>query len=121
LGSDPGGFVAMNIGILCFIRIASDILCHVKKYEGEDFCTKTGKEIAELTFSFLEPICNYINGFDAKKIDQFRKYGTNPSGVEQGVREFQREIHNSFKAFDPEGLQFSGPFGQDNNPLSLRW
>ena len=105
LGSDPGGFVAMNIGILCFIRVSSDILGHIKAYEGEEFNGKSGKEMAEMTFPFLIPIFDYINSFDAKQIDRFRKYGSNPSGVEQGVREFQREIHNSFKSFDPEGLQ----------------
>ena len=104
LGSAPGGFVAMNIGILCFIRIASDILGFIKKYEGEDYSTKNGKEIAELTFRYLEPVFNYVNGFNAMKIDQFRKYGTNPAGVESGVREFQREIHNTFSDFEPEGL-----------------
>ena len=105
LGSSPGGFVAMNIGILCFIRIASDILEFIKRYEGEDFSMNNGKEIAELTFRYLDPIFTYINGFNAIKINQFRKYGTNPSGVESGVREFQREVHNAFKDFNPEGLQ----------------
>lgn len=105
LGSDPGGFIAMNIGILCFIRIASEILTHIKSKEGVDFSVKSGKEIAQMTFSFLVPVIDYVNSFDFKKIDQFRKYGTNPTGVETGVREFQREIHNSFKPFDPEGLQ----------------
>lgn len=105
LGNNPGGFVAMNIGILCFIRIASDLLGFIKKYECEGYSTKDGKEIAELTFRYLEPVFTYINGFNATKIDQFRKYGTNPSGVETGVREFQREIHNTFTDFEPEGLQ----------------
>lgn len=105
LGNEPGGFVAMNIGILCFIRTASDLLGFIKKYEGEDYSTKNGTEIAELTFRYLAPVFAYVNAFDAKKIDQFRKYGTNPSGVETGVREFQREIHNVYKDFDPDGLQ----------------
>lgn len=105
LGNDPGGFVAMNIGILCFIRTASDLLSFIKKYEGEDFSTKNGAKIAELTFRYLAPVFAYVNAFDAQKIDQFRKYGTNPSGVETGVREFQREIHNVYKDFDPDGLQ----------------
>jgi len=105
LGSEPGGFVAMNIGILCFIRIANDLLTFVKKYEGADFFAMDGKAIAETTFMYLEPVFTFINGFDAQKIDQFRKYGTNPTGVENGVREFQREIHGTYKDFDPEGLQ----------------
>jgi len=105
LGSGPGGFVAMNIGIVCFIRIASDILDHIKNYESEDFSSKSGKDIAELTFLYLEPIFKYINSFESQKIDQFRKYGTNPSALENGVREFQREVHNQFNNFDPEGLQ----------------
>jgi DNA sulfur modification protein DndB len=105
LGRDPGGFVAMNIGILCFIRISSDLLAFIKKYEGVDYTTKDGKEIAEATFMYLEPVFAYINGLDAQQIDQFRKYGSNASGVETGVRKFQREIHCTFKDFDPEGLQ----------------
>jgi DNA sulfur modification protein DndB len=105
LGSEPGGFVAMNIGILCFIRMAGDLLNFVKKYEAADFAAMDGKAIAEATFLYLEPVFSYINGFDAQRIDQFRKYGSNPSGVENGVREFQKEIHNIYKDFDPEGLQ----------------
>jgi DNA sulfur modification protein DndB len=105
LGSDPGGFVSMNIGILCFIRIASDLLALVKKCEGSDFTKMDGKSIAEATLMYLEPVFSYIQSFDAQKIDQFRKYGTNPSGVENGVREFQKEIHKIYKDFDPDGLQ----------------
>lgn len=105
LGNAPGGFITMNIGIVCFMRIASDILDYIKKYEGEDFSTKNGKDIAELTFHYIEPIFQYISTLTPHKIDQFRKYGSNPSGVESGVREFQQIIHNKFKEFDPEGLQ----------------
>jgi DNA sulfur modification protein DndB len=105
LGNATGGFVAMNIGIICFIRIGSDILDYIKKYECEDYSMKNGKEIAELTFRYLEPVFEYINYFDTQKIDQFRKYGTNPSGVENGIREFQREICNRFTNFAPDGLQ----------------
>jgi len=105
LGSEPGGFVAMNIGILCFIRIASDLLGFIKNNWGEDYSKKNGKEIAELIFDYLEPVFEHINAFDNHKIDQFRKHGTNPSGVESAVREFQSAIHDKFKEFDPEGLQ----------------
>lgn len=105
LGSAPGGFVAMNIGVLCFTRIASDVLDHIKKYEHEDFSTKTGKEMAELTFRYIEPIIECIKTtFDTQRIAQFRKHGTNAAGVEYAVREFQREIHNRFTDFAPEGL-----------------
>lgn len=105
LGFGPGGFVAMNIGMVCFIRIASDMLTFIKQYEGEEYSSKSGKEIAELTFRYLEPVFTYINNFELTKVTQFRNYGSNPKGVENGVREFQQEIHNTFKAFDPEGLQ----------------
>lgn len=105
LGNDPGGFIAMNIGVVCFIRLANDILGHIKKYEGEDFHTKSGKEMAEMVITFLDPVITYVNGFDISKINNFRKYATSPSGVDMGVREFQHEIHKSFKAFDPDGLQ----------------
>ncbi len=104
LGSSPGGFVAMNIGILCFIRIGSDILDFIKKYEGEDFSTMYGKDIAELTFRYLDPIFDYINTFDIQKINSFRKYGANAAGVENGVREFQQIINNQFADFSPDGL-----------------
>jgi len=105
LGSEPGGFIAMNIGIVCFIRLANDILGHIKKYEGEDFHTKDGKEMADMVIAFLDPVITYVNEFDISKINAFRKYATSPSGVDTGVREFQYEIHKSFKAFDPDGLQ----------------
>lgn len=105
LGSDPGGFVAMNIGVVCFIRLANDILGHIKKYEGEDFHSIDGKKIADMVIVFLDPVIAYVTAFDATKINQFRKYATSPSGVDTGVREFQNEIHKSFKAFEPEGLQ----------------
>jgi DNA sulfur modification protein DndB len=105
LGSGPGGFVSMNIGILCFIRIAGDILGFIMKSEVKDYASMNGQEIAELTFKYLDPVFDYIHGFDAQKIDQFRKYGANSSGVENGVREFQREINNTCKAFNPDGLQ----------------
>ena len=105
LGSDPGGFVAMNIGVLCFIRIASDLLGFIKKYEGIDFANMDGKAIAETTFLYLEPIFAFINSFDAKQIDRFRKFGANAGLVEQGVREFQREVNSTFKDFEPDGLQ----------------
>lgn len=104
LGSAPGGFIAMNIGILCFIRIAGDLLDFICTYEGEDYSKKDGEEIAKLTFRYLEPVLNYINGFEIVKIDQFRKYGTNPTGVENGVREYQRAINGVFKEFSPAGL-----------------
>jgi DNA sulfur modification protein DndB len=104
LGNSPGGFVAMNIGMLCFIRVASDILDHIKKYEHEDFTTKNGKEIAELTTRYLEPVFDFIDSFDAQRIAQFRKHGSNAAGVEYAVREFQREIHNRFNDFVPDGL-----------------
>ena len=104
LGSAPGGFVAMNIGVLCFIRIASDILDHIKKYEKEDFSAKSGKEIAELTFRYIEPILDYIKMFDDQRKTSFRKNGSNAAGVEHAVRDFQREIHNRFNDFAPEGL-----------------
>jgi len=105
LGSATGGFVSMNIGINCFIRIASDVLDFIKSYEGEDYSAKSGKEIAELTFRYLEPIFRYVENFEPTKIAQFRNYSSNPKGVENGVREFQQEIHNTFRTFDPEGLQ----------------
>lgn len=105
LGSGQGGFVTMNIGINCFIRIASDILDCIKKYGGEDYSIKSGKEIAELTFNYLEPIFTYINNFEPTKIAQFRNYSSNPKGVDNAVREFQQEVHNKFKVFDPDGLQ----------------
>lgn len=104
LGNAPGGFVAMNIGVLCFIRVASDILDHIKKYEHEEFAAKNGKDIAELTFRYLEPIFEFIDSFDAQRIAQFRKHGSNAAGVEYAVREFQREIHNRYNDFVPEGL-----------------
>lgn len=104
LGNAPGGFVAMNIGMLCFIRVASDILDHIKKYEHEDFATKNGKEIAELTSRYLEPVFDFIDTFDTQRIAQFRKHGSNAAGVEYAVREFQREIHNRFNDFVPDGL-----------------
>ena len=105
LGSAPGGFVAMNIGVLCFIRVASDILDYIKRYEHEEFASKSGKEIAELTFRYIEPVLERINSFDDQKIAQFRKHGSNAAGVEYAVREFQREIHNRFNDFAPEGLE----------------
>lgn len=105
LGRDPGGFVSMNIGILCFTRIASDLLAFIKQYQELDFTTMDGKAIAESTFMFLEPVVTYINSMDAQQIDQFRKYGSNAAGVETGVRKFQREIHSTFNDFNPEGLQ----------------
>lgn len=104
LGSAPGGFVAMNIGVLCFIRVASDILDYIKKYEQEDFTAKSGKDIAELTFRYIEPVIDYINSFDIQRIAQFRKNGSNAAGVEYAVRELQREIHNRFTDFAPDGL-----------------
>jgi DNA sulfur modification protein DndB len=105
LGSAPGGFVAMNIGVLCFIRIASDILDHIRKYEHEDFSTKTGQEIAVLTTRYLEPVIDFIKGFDVQRIAQFRKNGSNAAGVEYAIRELQREIHNRFNDFNPDGLE----------------
>lgn len=105
LGSAPGGFITMNIGILCFIRVASDVLDYIKKYESEEFSTRSGKAIAELTFRYLEPVFDYIDTFDAQKIALFRKYGANASGVENAVREFQQEIHSRYSDFSPEGLQ----------------
>ncbi len=105
LGSAPGGYVATTIGVVCFIRIASNLLDFIKQYEGEDFSTKTGQEIAELLFRYLEPVFIFLNGFDAGKIAQFRNYGSNPRGVESGVREFQQEIHNTFTDFNPDGLK----------------
>lgn len=105
LGSAPGGFITMNIGIISFIRIASDILDCIKKHGGGDYSTKTGKEIAQLSFNYLEPVFTYINNFELTKIAQFRNYGSNPKGVESAVREFQQEIHNKYNVFDPDGLQ----------------
>lgn len=105
LGSSTGGFVSMNIGVNCFIRIASDILDFIKKYGEEDYSSKSGREIAELTFPYLEPVFVYVNNFEPTKVAQFRNYSSNPKGVDNAVREFQQEIHNRFKVFDPEGLQ----------------
>lgn len=105
LGRDPGGFVSMNIGILCFTRIASDLLAFIKQYQELNYSTMDGKAIAEATFMFLEPVFVYINNMDAQQIDQFRKYGSNAAGVETGVRKFQREINSVFEDFKPDGLE----------------
>lgn len=105
LGSAPGGFIAVTIGITCFIRIASDLLDFIKQYEGEDYSTKSGREIAELTFRYLEPLFESLKTFDAAKVAQFRSYGSSPTGVENGVREFQQAINSSYRSFDPDGLQ----------------
>ncbi len=105
LGGAPGGYVATTIGIVCFIRIASNLLDFIKQYEGEDYSKKSGKEIAELTFRYLEPVFTYLNGFEPAKIAQFKNYSSNPKGVEIGVREFQQEIHNTYSDFEPDGLK----------------
>ena len=105
LGSGPGGFVATNIGVVCFIRIASEFLEFMRDSQQEDFTNKNGKEIAEIMFNYLEPVFEYINSFTTNKANQFRKYGSNPTGVETGVREFQCEINKQFENFIPNGLK----------------
>lgn len=105
LGDKEGGYIATNAGIVCFTRIASDLLGFIKKYEHVDYASMPGDEIAKLTFRYLEPILESFATYDAQRISHFRKFASNGANVENGVRELQKEIHSTFKDFNPEGLQ----------------
>ncbi len=104
LGSAPGGFIAMNIGISALIRIFDSIIEYKHKYADLHPEELTGGQLADEVIPYLKPIINFVKKLDGENIKKFR--GLFGSGAtEKVVREFQREINSKFPNYSPLGLE----------------
>ncbi len=104
-GSSEGGFISMNIGILSIIRLCDSILTHLIEKEHLEPQLTNGKDLADLTIKYLNPVTDYINKLTSQKTKDFRSAGTGGQGRENVIREFQRVIRERFKDFEPNGLE----------------
>ena len=118
-GSNEGGFISMNIGIMSIIRICDSILLHLTKEEELEPQLTSGEELAELTIKYLGPVTDLIKTLTFQKTKDFRNAGTGNVGRENVVREFQKAINTRFNNFNPIGLtewirDNSGKYNQDS-------
>ncbi|MDN3677238.1 DGQHR domain-containing protein [Flavobacterium paronense] len=130
-GSNEGGFISMNVGIMAIIRICDSILAHLIQNEELEAQLTSSQELAQLTIKYITPITDLVKTISGQKARDFRNAGTGGVGRENVVREFQKTINLRFSNFDPAGLKDwirdnSGIYNQeskvfvDNIQLSIR-
>jgi len=102
-GSDSGGFIAMNLGVIGVMRVADSILEHLSSSQNLSTENKTGKQLAERVIPYLESVFTFISNLDTEGLKKIRSLfgGGAPDKV---LREFQFAIHQDFEDFNPKGL-----------------
>ena len=105
LGNNEGGVVSTNVGVMSIIRICGSILAHLKTIDKIDLYTSGGKNLAELTIKYLEPVLDYFEELDFQGIKDLKSAGTGGIGRDQIFREFQKIINDRYSHYKPEGLQ----------------
>ena len=105
LGSSPGGFISMNIGVASIVRIVDSIIKTEKKFNDWQIQKKSAKEIFNICKGKLDTLSNYINSLSLVEIQAFRSAGTGGQGRENVFREFQNYLHQNDTSFEPDGLQ----------------
>jgi DNA sulfur modification protein DndB len=100
-GSNDGGLIAMNIGIMSIIRICDIILEHRVENEKDDLYSMTPEEIFSRVKDYLTCVINHINKLNSEEIKKFRSLST--GGIqEQAVDELLVVLHNNHKEIYPE-------------------
>lgn len=104
LGNNEGGVVATNIGIFTIVRIVDDILEYLEKYTSLKPILCSTSELASKTFPFLDVVLDLFMTFDLQKIKQIKQMATSANGMENLIREIQKNVRDKFPSFAPPGL-----------------
>jgi DNA sulfur modification protein DndB len=123
LGNNEGGLIATNIGALIVIRIVDDILEHLVSIERFTTINCAPIDIAIRTYPMLDIVIAFFATLDQQKIKQTKYLATSANGMENVIREFQKQINERFPAFNPLGLENwivenSGTFNESSHEIT---
>ena len=104
IGSESGGFIAMNNGVTSTIRVIDLILSHLIKYDDLKPEELNGKELANKVTPLLKPITNLLKEMDREGLKKMRAF-FGASAPEKITMEFANAIHQEFNDFNPSGLE----------------
>lgn len=103
-GSGSGGFISMNIGIGSMMKIADELIIHLKEKNKINPSKLTGEELAAELESYLIYPINFINGLDTDELRSLRShFGT--GGVIKAQNEYRNAINEKFPEFSPKGFR----------------
>ena len=103
-GESEDGFLTINAGIECLIRVFSDTIDHLILHEYiKPKSDKTETIVNEVTY-YLDPLIDYFNGLsNEQKLELRKSYGT--GGRTKYRRILQRAINNVRSEFNPDGMK----------------
>jgi len=104
LGNGDGGLIATNIGVVIIIRIVDDIIDHLIQKERIEPTRLLAIDLAQKTYTLLEPVLNFFATIDQKTIKQTKMLAPSSNGIENAIREYQKIISDHHPAFKPVGL-----------------
>jgi DNA sulfur modification protein DndB len=125
LGNSEGGLIATNIGSLIIIRIVDDIILHLINTEHIITTNINSIDLAKKTHPMLEVVFNTFSTLDVHKIKQTKMLATSANGMENVIREYQKQINEKFANFKPTGLEEwiienSGTFNESSREITER-
>jgi DNA sulfur modification protein DndB len=103
LGSEDGGFIAMNIGVTATMKTIDQILDYIVKSKGVNPEDLTGQELAEKVIPYLKPVVDYIHGLDTPGLKKLRAY-FGASAPDKVMMEFINAVHEKYSDFETAGL-----------------
>jgi DNA sulfur modification protein DndB len=103
VGSDDGGFIAMNIGVASILRTIDKVLDYLVRLDGIKPEDLNGQELAEQVIIYLVPIVEFVKGLDAEGLHKLRSF-FGSGAPEKVTMEFLNAIHMEFPNFKPDGL-----------------
>jgi len=125
LGNSEGGLIATNIGCTITIRIVDDILNYLIKTESILPTSISPIDLAKKTFKWLHVIVDTMNLLDPQKIKQTKNMAASAGGLENAIREYQKQINENYPFFKPIGLEEwvvenSGTFNDSSKDITER-
>jgi DNA sulfur modification protein DndB len=103
-GSGRGGFISMNIGVGSMMKIADEIIIHLKETNKIKPSKLSGEELATELESYLIHPINFINGLDTDELRSLRShFGT--GGVIKAQNEYTNAINEVFPEYSPKGFR----------------
>lgn len=104
IGSDEGGYICTNQGIVASLRILKAILEHLEHKESVDVRKRNTDRLIEDIEKFVEPVINHLANATPKVIKEFKeRYGE--AGYSSATNTLFKVINEEIPKFDPPGLQ----------------
>jgi DNA sulfur modification protein DndB len=103
VGSGPGGFISMNIGVGSIMKIVDELIIYLSDTKQIVPSKLSGEQIAEKLEPYLIHVTDFIKSLDNDQLLKLRShFGT--GGVKKAQQEYRNVINENFPDFIPKGF-----------------